>query len=315
MDLELRHLRLVAAVATHQSLTKAGEVLHLTQSALSHQLRDIEDRLGARLFQRLNRRMIATPAGERLLASAERVLPELEAAESAIRSGLKPAPVVLRISTECYTCYHWLPPVLKPFQARFPDVSVRIDPSATTNPVGRVLDGALDLAIVSSAVRHRQLAVLPLFHDEHVLVVAPDHSLARQPFVRLRDFRDQRLLTYAPREESHFVTRVLQPAGVLPAAIEPVQLTEATIEMVRAGLGIAVLARWVAEPFVGRGALRALRITSRGYIKEWRAVVPRRLAHADHVREFVRLVVAASPTARAAALLPFAGRKPVGATG
>jgi LysR family transcriptional regulator for metE and metH len=178
-----------------------------------------------------------------------------------------------------------------------------------------VLDGALDLAIVSSSVRHRQLAVLPLFHDEHVLVVAPDHPLARQPFVRLKDFRNQRLLTYAPRDESHFSTRVLQPAGVRPAAIEPVQLTEATIEMVRAGLGVAVLARWVAEPFVGRGALRALRITTRGYVKEWRAVVPRRLAQADHVREFVRLVVAASPTARAAALLPFAGRKPVGAAG
>jgi len=315
MDLELRHLRLVAAVAAHQSLTRAGEALHLTQSALSHQLRDIEDRLGARLFQRLNRRMVATPAGQRLLASADRVLPELQAAETAIRSGLRPEPVTLRIATECYTCYHWLPSVLKPFHVRFPDVSVRIDPSATSNPIARMLDGGLDLAIVSSAIRHRQLAVQPLFKDEHVLVMAPAHPLARQPFVRLSDFRDQRLLTYTSREDSHFVTRVLQPAGVVPAAIEPVQLTEAAIELVRAGWGVAVLARWAVQPFLRRGALAAARITARGYFKEWRAVMPRRLANADYVTEFTRLVVAAAPPAAEHSPLPFRGRKDMRATG
>src|SRR5687767_5401966 len=116
MELEVRHLRLVAAVAEHQSLTKAGDGLHLTQSALSHQLRDIEERLGARLFHRLNRRMVPTPAGERLLESAAAILGELQAAELAIRSGMAQRPVLLRLSTECYTGYHWLPSVLKPFR-------------------------------------------------------------------------------------------------------------------------------------------------------------------------------------------------------
>ena len=101
MDLELRHLRLVAAVAECGSLTRAGAVLHLTQSALSHQLLDIEDRLGARLFHRLGRKMIPTPAGDRLLASARSVLAELGAAEEAIRAGMQPPSVPLRITTEC----------------------------------------------------------------------------------------------------------------------------------------------------------------------------------------------------------------------
>jgi LysR family transcriptional regulator for metE and metH len=304
MDLEVRHLRLVAAVAEHQTLTKAGDALHLTQSALSHQLRDIEDRLGAQLFQRLNRRMKPTPAGERLLASAQTVLKELTATEEAIRSGLAPAPVELRMATECYTCYHWLPGVLKPYRRRFPHVQVRIDPTATNNPVGRVLDGQLDVAIVSSAVRNPRLSVVPLFEDEHVLITAPDHPLADRPFVKLTDFRTLRLLTYAPKDDNHFITRVLQPAGVLPAAVEPVQLTEAAIEMVRAGLGVAVLAGWAVDPFVRRGTIRAVRITPRGYFKEWRAVMLRHLAGAEHVREFLHLVAESAPSGNARAVAP-----------
>ena len=100
MDLDVRHLRLVVAIAEHRSLTRASEVLHLTQSALSHQLRDIEERLGTLLFLRLNKRMAPTPAGERLLTTARAVLAELTGAETAIRGGLKDAPVPLRLSTE-----------------------------------------------------------------------------------------------------------------------------------------------------------------------------------------------------------------------
>jgi len=314
VDLEVRHLQLVAAVAQHHTLTKAGDALHLTQSALSHQLRDIEDRLGARLFQRLNRRMKPTPAGERLLASAQTVLAELSATEEAIRAGLAPAPVVLRISTECYTCYHWLPGVLKPYRRRFPHVEVRIDPTATASPIARVLDGQLDIAIVSSPVHSPRLAVVPLFEDEHVLITAPDHPLAQRPYAKLADFRSLRLLTYAPKEDSHFVTRLLRPAGVMPASIEPVQLTEAAIEMVRAGLGVAVLARWAVDPFVRRGSIRAVRITARGYFKEWRAVMLRRLAEQEYAREFTKLAAAAAPSQGLSAVSS-RGRKGARATG
>lgn len=295
MDLEIRHLRLVTAVAEHQSLTKAGDVLHLTQSALSHQLRDIEDRLGARLFHRLNKRMLPTAAGERLLDSAQTVLTELRAAEDAIRHGLVPRPTPLRLTTECYTLYHWLPAVLKPFRLKFPLVDVRIDPGATSDPVGRLLDDKIDLAIVSSEVKHPRLTVMPLFEDEHVLLVPTSHRLAGQPFVRLSEFRQECLLTYTGAEESDFLMRVLRPARVAPARIEIVKLTEAAIEMVRAGLGVTVLARWAVEPFVRRGGLRAIRVTSTGWFKHWRAVSRAHQAAEDYVQEFLRLVIATAP--------------------
>jgi LysR family transcriptional regulator for metE and metH len=308
MDLEIRHLLLVSAVAEHQSLTKAGDVLHLSQSALSHQLRDIEDRLGTRLFHRLNKRMLPTPAGDRLLESARTVLSELTATEVAIRTGLGQRPIPLRLSTECYTCYHWLPPVLKPFRQSFPHVDVCIDPTATSDPIGRLLQGDLDLAIVSSPVKHARLAVRPLFDDEQVLLLPADHRLARRPYARLTDFKEERLLTYTGGADSHFLTRVLRPAGVAPAHVETVKLTEAAIEMVRAGLGVAVLSRWAVAPHLRRGSLVALRITPDGHSKHWCAVVHEHLAEADYVCEFLRLVIANAPAATGPEVVPFPTR-------
>src|SRR5690242_2243376 len=139
MDLEVRHLRLVAAVADVGSLTRAGDRLHLTQSALSHQLRDIESRLGAALFLRVGKRLVLTPAGERLLSSAKDVLARLEETEQAIRQMGRDKAGVLRITTECYTCYHWLPPLLGQYRRRYPRVEVRIDVDATRRPVESLL--------------------------------------------------------------------------------------------------------------------------------------------------------------------------------
>jgi len=130
MDLEVRHLRLMQTVATLGSLTAAADRLNLTQSALSHQLRDIEDRLGTPLFLRRNRRMVATPAGQRVLDSATTILAELERTEAAVRALAKNRQGLLRVATECYTCYHWLPHVLKDFGQKCPSVEVRIEVEA-----------------------------------------------------------------------------------------------------------------------------------------------------------------------------------------
>src|SRR5467141_3305459 len=152
MDLEVRHLQLVAAVADVGSLTRAGDCLHLTQSALSHQLRDIESRLGTALFLRVGKRLVLTPAGERVLASARAILERLRQTEHDIREMGRDRAGILRITTECYTCYHWLPPLLLHYRRKFPRVEVRIDVEATRRPIEVLLAGKLDLAIISSAV-------------------------------------------------------------------------------------------------------------------------------------------------------------------
>src|SRR5262245_34154303 len=120
--LEVRHLRLVEAIADEGSLTRAGLRLHLTQSALSHQLRDAEERLGVRLFDRVGRRLRLSAGGERLLSTARQVLAELARTEREIQASAPGRRALMRLTTQCNTVYHWLPPRLRRFERAHPNV-------------------------------------------------------------------------------------------------------------------------------------------------------------------------------------------------
>ncbi len=295
MDLEVRHLQLVAAVADVGSLTRAGDRLHLTQSALSHQLRDIEERLGAALFHRHGKRLVLTPAGEHLLQSARDVLDRLRQTEDTIRHLGNERRGVLRITTECTTCYHWLPRLLTTYRERFPEIEVRIEVEATAFPVDRVLDGTVDLALVSTQIRDRRLAVRPVFTDQVVVIASPRHRLAGRRRVALKDLHNETFFIYPPREESLFLKRVLMPAGAVPARVEEVKLTEAIIELVKANFGVSALARWAVQPFLDAGSIVALPVPSSGLGRRWSAVMFKHLAGADHVLEFIDLLARRGP--------------------
>ena len=304
MDLEVRHLRLVAAIAETGSVTRAGERLHLTQSALSHQLKDIEDRLGARLFHRVGKKMVATPAGQAVLRSARSVLDVLKRTEDEVRHSSGNGGGILRIATECYTCYHWLPALLKAYRVAHPGVVVQVEVAHTHAPFDALLNGKLDVAIMGDRVRDRRVVSKRLFDDDMLVIVPPDHRLADRPFVRLQDFADETLFVYPPRDESTVANYILSRAGVAPAAIQEVALTEAIIELVKAGLGIAVLAEWAVAPYARAGALRAVPLTARGYRRHWSAVVLREMADAPHVRDFITALAAQPPTSENAARRP-----------
>ncbi len=292
MTIEIRHLQLVRAVTDTGTLTRAGGVLHLTQSALSHQLRDLESRLGTPLFLRVGKRLVLTPAGERLLLSADKVLTTIEQTEDAIRQMAGDRRGILRISTACYTCYHWLPPLLKRYSRGHPQVDVRIDATVTTDPVPALLDGRLDLALVSEPPRDRRVVTRPLFDDEWVVVLSKTHPLASKEVFELEDFASETFLHHGPKEESIVYQDMLVPAGVAPAHFMEIQLTEAIIEMAKAGLGIGVLAWWAVEPHVRAGTVRALQLTRRRFVKKWRAATLKDLAGVPYVRQFIDLLAA-----------------------
>jgi len=274
LHLDLRHLRLVAAMADSGGQTRAAARLNLTQSALSHQLRELESRIGAPLFVRASRGMVLTAMGERVLASARRVLHEVETLERdlAVDATAGGAGVV-RLATECYTCYHWLPGVITAFRQEWPRVDVRIVAEATADPVRALLDGALDLAIVAGDVDERRLGCTSLFEDEQVVVVPPNHPLAQREFVAPEDLRTEHLILYTTHSSENAVLReVLRPAGVEPRQLTRVQLTEAIVELVKAGLGVSVLARWAIAPQLRDRTLVGVPLTVRGFHRRWWAV-------------------------------------------
>ena len=188
MDLEVRHLRLVRAVAALGGLTRAGRELHLTQSALSHQLRDVESHLGTQIFLRVGKRMVLTSAGERLLRSADEILDRLERTEDAIRGLAGGQSGRLRVSTGCYTQYHWLPHVLRRLRAACPRADVQIVAGA-----GRQVDELLLTGVdVGTPIRRSERpSAHPLFDDE-LWPFAAGHRLASKRFLTPEDFEVER---------------------------------------------------------------------------------------------------------------------------
>ena len=293
MNLEIRHLSLVKAVAEEGNISRAGIQLHLTQSALSHQLRSIEDRLGVRLFLRHNKRMTLSRAGTRLLQSADGILQELNRAEEDIKRIASNKEGLLRISTECYTTYHWLPSILKVFNSKFPNVEIQVVGEATSHPIEFLVERKLDLAIVPWRIRERQIVLEPLFQDKLVVIMHPEHPLARKSHVNPQDFAEQNLFLYSERERVEdwtYYNKVLAPTGVTPKRISYMQLTEGIIEMVKAGLGIAVLAHWAVDPELRRHTIKALPLTRKGFIRQWNAATLRNGPMPAHLESFIKLL-------------------------
>jgi LysR family transcriptional regulator, regulator for metE and metH len=294
MNLELRHLKLVAAIADTGNMTRAAGRLHLTQSALSHQLRDAEEQLGTRLFERKQGSMALTPAGERLLRSARAVIEELSRVEKDIQNEIAGANNEksgrIRLSTECYTVYHWLPPRLKLFQQEHPAVEFELVVEATDNPYEALLNGALDLAIVCNPLRNRRIQFTPLFEDEMVAIVAPDHRLADRKFLEPHDFADETLFLFPPKSDSSLLKEILTPAGVTPRRIQQVNLTEAIIEMVVAGLGVAAMAKWAVAPQLASGTVVGLPLSGKGLHRSWAVAQLRGKQTPRYLQAFVELL-------------------------
>jgi LysR family transcriptional regulator for metE and metH len=284
---------MVAAIAASGSVTQAARDLHLTQSAISHQLRGIEDRLGTPLFLRLGKRMVLTAAGERVLVTARRVLDDVRSTEEDVRRlGASEAGLV-RVCAQCNTGYHWLPQLVEVFRRRHPTVDVSLALECTIRPVEALLEGKLDVAIVTERIGHEHVKVRPLFEDEHAAIVAPDHPFASRAFVRPQDLAAERLLLYSSSPDDSFtIQRILRPSGVTAPRVSFVMLTEAILEMVKARLGISVMQTWAVEPALRAGDVRAVRITANGIRRQWSAATLKAAGRVAYVDEFIDLLAA-----------------------
>jgi LysR family transcriptional regulator for metE and metH len=279
--LEVRDLQVVLAVAAAGSTAAAAPALHLSQPAVSRALLAAEERLGAPLFDRTTRGLRPTIAGERLLAGAARLLGELGELERSIRAPV-PAPTRLRLVCECYTAYHWLPSVLTELRASIPDLDLRLAVEHTRAPAEALVRGAIDVALLTTAVVDDPGVVThKLFADEIVFVVASDHPLARKPSLTRDDLRAYTLLSSPgpPAEIRWFLARVFGRSR-LPDKFERLPLTEAIVDVARAGHGIAVLSEWIAAPHLQRGDLVARRLASGPLQRPWRIAWRREAAAA-----------------------------------
>lgn len=267
--LERIHLAVIQAVDQHGSLTAAARRLHLTQSALSHTIRKLEHNLGTAIWLREGRSLRLTQTGEYLLSIANRVLPQLEHAESKLKQMVQGERGTLRIGMECHPCYQWLLKVVSPFLEHWPDVDVDVKQKFQFGGVGALLGYEIDLLVTPDPFYKTGLRFDPVFDYEQVLVVPDHHPLAARSYLNAEDLRNQVLLTYpVPPDRLDIYMQFLNPAGVVPKRHKTIETTDIMLQMVASGRGVAALPRWLAEEYSTRLPLKAVRLGRKGIAKQ-----------------------------------------------
>ena len=290
--LDSRHLRLIAEVAQTESVTRAADRLNVTQSAVSHQLREIEEQLGTPIFIRSGRRMLPTQAGRLIVDAAGEVLATIDRVEAQIEQLARHAAGELRVCTHCYTGYSWLPSLVEGLRRRYPSFVLQVVPEYTMDPIAALLDARLDVAIMNDESDDRRLRHRELFDDEHVAVVPVSHPWAARKFVTPDDIAREPLYLFSRSLENSFIVRkVLRPAGLTPSNATYLQLPEGIIEMVRAGMGATVLPKWSISHALAAGGIKAVRITPSGVFRKWYAVTLADVAPTPVMEEFIRLLI------------------------
>jgi LysR family transcriptional regulator for metE and metH len=303
--LESRHLRLIMEVARTESVTRAADRLNVTQSAVSHQLREIEEQLGTPIFIRSGRRMLPTAAGRLMVDAANQVLPTIGRVEAQIEQLARHAGGELRVCTHCYTGYSWLPSVVEGLRQRYPAFILQVVPEYTLDPIAALLDAKLDVAIMNDESDDRRLRHRELFDDEHVAVVPSTHPWASRPFVTPEEIANEPLYLFSRSIENSFIVRkVLRPAGLAPANATYLQLPEGIIEMVKAGMGATVLPKWSVAAALASGDIKAVRITKAGVFRKWYAVTLSDITPTPFMEEFIRLLIKQAPAPRRALRRP-----------
>jgi len=246
MHIEFRHLRTIKAIHDAGGLAKAAGVLNITQSALSHQIKGLEDQAGVELFVRRSKPLKLSVAGFKLLKLAEKILPEVEAMEQDFAGLQAGKSGRLHIAIECHACFEWLFPVLEEFRKSWPDVDVDIRPGLAFGALPALQREEVDLVISSDPENLEGIDFTPLFDYSPVFVASSEHPLAAKEYIEAEDFRGEVLIAYpVDRSRLDIFSQLLSPAKVEPKALRRVELTAMILLLVASNRGVTVLPDWV----------------------------------------------------------------------
>lgn len=286
--LELRHLRTLVTLREADSLVEASERLHLTQSALSHQLKDLEQRLGTSLFLRKTRPVQFTSAGLRLLRLADNLLPQVRQAERDLQRLVGGQAGRLHMAIECHSCFQWLMPTIDQFRNVWPEVEVDFASGHFFAPLPALTKGELDLVITSDPQEIPGLSYVPLFTYEAVLAISNQHSLGSRYFIEPSDLTSETLICYpVERERLDIFSRFLDPAGVEPAGIRNAELTIMMMQLVASGRGVCCLPNWAITEYLQRGYVSAKRLGRDGLFGTLYAAVREDMLEIPYMQDFL----------------------------
>jgi LysR family transcriptional regulator for metE and metH len=288
--LERIHLAIVQEVEKQGSLTAAADVLCVTQSALSHSMKKLEQQLGTAVWLREGRSLRLTQAGQYLLAVAGRVLPQLDLAEERLRQFAQGERGALRIGMECHPCYQWLLKIVSPYLSAWPDVDVDVKQKFQFGGIGALFGYEIDLLVTPDPLFKPGLQFVPVFDYEQVLVVAGSHPLARAEYVQPRHLGQEVLITYpVATDRLDIYNQFLLPAGVAPRRHKTIETTDIMLQMVASGRGVAALPRWLALEYAGKMDVVPVRLGKKGIAKQIHLGAREADLDIDYLRAFIEL--------------------------
>ena len=294
--LERIHLSIVQQVDRLGSLTAAAEALFLTQSALSHSIKKLEQQLGTDIWLREGRSLRLTQAGEYLLQVANRVLPQLELAETRIGQYAEGERGSLRIGMECHPCYQWLLKIVSPYLARWPDVDVDVKQKFQFGGIGALYGYEIDLLVTPDPLYKPGLRFTPVFDYEQVLVVSRDHALAKVAYVKPEQLTKEVLITYPVAiDRLDIYTQFLMPAGITPRRQKSIETTDIMLQMVASDRGVAALPRWLAEEYADKMPVVPLRLGRTGIAKQIFLGCREADVEIDYLKAFVEIAREPAP--------------------
>jgi len=293
--IERIHLAIVREVDRQGSLTAAAGVLCLTQSALSHTVKKLEQQMDTPIWLREGRSLIPTQAGRYLLAVANRVLPQLEMAEARMKQYAQGERGTLRIGMECHPCYQWLLKVVSPYLAAWPDVEVDVKQKFQFGGIGALFAYEIDLLVTPDPLFKPGLRFVPVFDYEQVLVVGHQHALAQSKHVMPEQLAGEVLISYpVPMDRLDVYNRFLMPAGIMPKRHKTIETTDIMLQMVASGRGVAALPRWLVEEYADKLPVVPVRLGKDGIDKQIFLGAREADVHIDYLRAFVDLARQAS---------------------
>ncbi len=285
--LELRHFQTLIALAESGSLARAAKRVHLTQSALSHQIKALERHYHCALFERKTSPLRWSPVGERLVALAYDVQRLLSEADREVGRLLSGRAGQMRIAVECHSCFDWLMPSMDAFRERWEEVELDLVSGFHPDPVDLLSENRAELVIVSRSSRRPGIVYHPLFRYEMPAILSKRHPLVAKAYLVASDFADQTLIAYPiPDVRLDLIRRVLGPAGVHPER-RTATLTEAILQLVASGRGIAALPAWAIQRYLDREYVVGRPITRKGLICELYAATSETGAAKDYILDFV----------------------------
>lgn len=282
------HLSIIHEVEKQGSLTAAARVLHVTQPALSHSMKKLEQQLGTDIWLREGRSLRLTQAGQYLLAVANRVLPQLKLAEERLQQFAQGERGSLRIGMECHPCYQWLLKIVSPYLAAWPDVDVDVKQKFQFGGIGALFGYEIDLLVTPDPLDKPGLVFEPVFDFEQVLVVASHHKLAKEEYVKPKQLTNEVLVSYpVPPERLDIYSMFLTPAGIIPKRHKPIETTDIMLQMVASGRGVAALPRWLVLEYADKMDVVPVRLGKHGIAKQIFLGVREADVEIDYLRAFI----------------------------